>query len=286
MLAARLNVLGAALLFSTGGAAIKLSTLSNWQIACFRSGIAALLLWLLVPAWRAWWRPASLAVGLCAAATLILFVTANTLTTAANAIFLQYSAPLYLLLIGPLILGETNRRSDAAVIALLATGMLLLFAGQQPLSRSAPDPMRGNIFAALSGVTWASTLAGLRWLGRAGGATNAGGQATVAGNLIACLVTLPWALGGASPSRVDTAVVAYLGVFQVGAAYLCLLRGVPHLRALEVSLLLASEPVASTLFAWLLHGELPGVTAGLGCAFIFAGALVQALRPGGEKPRT
>jgi drug/metabolite transporter (DMT)-like permease len=104
----------------------------------------------------------------------------------------------------------------------------------------------------------------------------------VAGNLIACVVTLPWALGGASAGRVDAAVVGYLGAFQVAGAYLCLLRGVPHLRALEVSLLLASEPVASAVFAWLLHGEVPGATAGLGCAFIFAGALVQALRPGGE----
>ena len=279
MLVARLYVLGAALLFSTGGAAIKLSGLSNWQIACFRSAIAAALLWLLVPAWRAWWRPASLAVGVCAAATLILFVTANTLTTAANAIFLQYSAPLYLLLIGPLLLGERNRRSDALVIALLATGMLLLFAGQEPATGTAPDPARGNVLAALSGVTWACTLAGLRWLGGRGD-TNAAGEATIAGNVLAALLTAPLLFVGARPAPIDWAVVLYLGAFQVGAAYLCLLRGVPHLRALEASLLLSSEPVASALWAWLLHGELPGATARIGCAFIFAGAIVQALRPG------
>jgi len=85
--ASRLYVLGAAFLFSTGGSAIKLSSLSGVQIACFRSGLAAVLLWMLVPAWRQWWRPSSLLVGGAFSATLVLFVTANTLTTTAIAIF-------------------------------------------------------------------------------------------------------------------------------------------------------------------------------------------------------
>ena len=113
---ARLQLVFAALLFSTGGAAIKASTLSGWQVASFRSGVAALTLLLLVPAARrGWgWRPAL--VGVAYAATLILFVTANKLTTSANTIFLQATSPVYLLLLGPLFLKEPVRRSDLWVV--------------------------------------------------------------------------------------------------------------------------------------------------------------------------
>ena len=97
---AHIYVVLAALLFATGGAAIKLSLLSNWQIAGLRSGIAATVLVALVPAWRGF-DIRALLVGVVFAVTMILFVTANTLTTATNAIFLQTTAPLYVLLLGP-----------------------------------------------------------------------------------------------------------------------------------------------------------------------------------------
>ena len=148
----RLYALAAAFFFSTGGAAIKLSDLSSWQIAGYRSGLAALLLWCLVPSWRKWWRPSSLAVGVAFSATLILYVTANTLTTAASAIFLQYSAPLYLLLLGPRLLGEPNRRGDLYLIALVLAGLLLFFIGEEVPSVTAPDPLRGNFIGACAGV--------------------------------------------------------------------------------------------------------------------------------------
>jgi DME family drug/metabolite transporter len=276
--APRLYALGAAFFFSTGGTAIKLSGLSSWQIAGFRSGLAAALLWWLVPSWRRWWKPSSLAVGVAFGATLILFVTANTLTTAANAIFLQYSAPLYLLLLGPWLLGEPNRRSDLLIIALLASGMLLFFIGQQIPSATAPDPLRGNAIGACAGVAWALTLLGVRWLARQPDDVGAGGSAVLAGNVLTFVVCLPLALPVSESTAADWAVVFYLAVFQIGAAYLCLLRGIRDLRALEISLLLSIEPVASGVWAWLVHGELPGTLALLGCSLIFASVLLQALR--------
>ncbi|MBW2495457.1 MAG: DMT family transporter [Deltaproteobacteria bacterium] len=283
-MAPRLYTLGAAFFFSTGGAAIKLSGLSSWQIAGFRSGLAALLLWWLVPAWRKWWTPASLAVGAAFAATLVLFVTANTLTTAANAIFLQYSAPLYLLLLGPWLLGEPNRRSDLALIALLATGMLLFFLGQETPSATAPDPLRGNLFGACAGVTWALTLLGMRWLAQQPGAAGAGGTAIISGNALAFFACLPWALPLPETAPTDWAVIFYLAVFQIGVAYLCLLRGIRELRALEISLLLSIEPVASGVWAWLVHGEIPGAMALIGCSLIFSSVLLQALRRDPARP--
>ena len=113
----RFWILGAALLFSTGGIAIKATTLSAWQVSCFRSGIAAFALWVLVPGWRRWWGPRQLLVGGAYAATMTLFVAANKLTTAANTIFLQGTAPLYVLLLAPWLLREPNRARDLASVS-------------------------------------------------------------------------------------------------------------------------------------------------------------------------
>ena len=99
---ARFQMLAAALIFSTGGAAIKGCSFTGWQVAGLRSGIAVLALLVLVPAARKRPTARQALVAAAYAATLILYVLANKLTTAANAIFLQSTAPLYMLLIAPL----------------------------------------------------------------------------------------------------------------------------------------------------------------------------------------
>src|SRR4029079_120012 len=127
--AARLRIVAAALLFSTGGAAIKFSSFSSWQLASFRSGIAAVAVLIVLPAARRRWDARIAAVGAIYATTMILFVSANKLTTAANTIFLQITAPLYLLLLGPWLLHESLRRRDLAFMALVGVGLALFFVG-------------------------------------------------------------------------------------------------------------------------------------------------------------
>ena len=276
----RLLILGAALLFSTGGVAIKITSLTGWQVAGLRSGIAALTLTLLIPGWRRWWQPRALAVGVAYAATMILFVIANKLTTAANTIFLQGTAPLYVLLLGPWLLGERTRRNDLLFTTLLFGGMLLFFVGTEPASTTAPAPERGNWLALLAGFSCAMTLLGLRWLGRrdAVGSPDDVGRAVVAGNLIACAVCLPLALPILESQPTDWVTVAYLGVFQIGLAYLLLTRGVRHVPALEASLLLLLEPVLNAICAWLVLGELPAPWSLAGCAVIFGATVALTLR--------
>jgi drug/metabolite transporter (DMT)-like permease len=272
--AARLQVLTAALLFSTGGAAIKATSLGAWQVASFRSGVAALALLVALRPGR-WWDVRSLAVGVAYAATMVLFVTGNKLTTAANTIFLQSTAPMYLLLLGPLLLGERVRRSQIVFTAVLACGMAMFFVGIDTPVATAPDPVRGNVIAAISGVTWALSIAGLRWLGRSGGSALG---AVVAGNAIAFAVCLGPALPVAGIRAVDVALVLFLGVFQIGLAYAFLTRGVRHVPALEASLLLLLEPVLNVVWAWLVHGETPGPWSSAGCAVIFAATVAWSLR--------
>ncbi len=266
---ARALILAAAVLFSTGGAAIKACDLSAWQVASFRSGLAALTLLVLIPSARRGWNRRTLAVGLAYAATMVLYVTANKLTTAANTIFLQSTAPLYILLFGPWLLGERTRRRDLLFTAAMAAGLVLFFVAAETVSVTAPDPFRGNLVAAVSGASWALTLVGLRWLGRDGSGEGAA-RAVAAGNLLACLGALPMALPIGTVPAQSWAVVAYLGVVQIAIAYLCLTRGIRRIGALEASLLLLLEPVLNPLWALLFHRELPGGWALVGGAVIVA----------------
>lgn len=276
----RLLLLTAALLFSTGGAAIKLCRLSAWQVASFRSGIAAMALLLIVPAAQRRWSWRGLAVGTAYAATMILFVLANKLTTAANTIFLQSTAPLYIVLIAPWLLREPTRRRDLLFMVALGAGLALFFVGTDPTFASAPDPVRGNLIAALSGVAWALTLVGLRWMATTDGAgsesgNGSAGVALVSGNLLAFIACLPWSVPVGSSRVTDWIVLAYLGCFQIGLAYVCLNAGVRHVPALEASLLLLLEPVLNPLWAWSVHGERPGAWSITGGAVILVATAVQ-----------
>src|SRR3954466_6140634 len=160
----RLWVFAAAILFSTGGVAVKGNSLTSWQVASFRSLVAAIAMAILLPAARKRWTWQHLITGLAYAATLVLFVIATKLTTAANAIFLQSTAPGYLILLSPLLLKEHLRRTDIWLLLGVATGMVLFFVAAEPARATAPEPATGNIMGVLSGLTWTFTVIGLRWL--------------------------------------------------------------------------------------------------------------------------
>lgn len=267
-------LMGAALLFSTGGAAIKATTLTSWQTAGFRSAVAAVALWLFVREaralreWRVW------AVAAAYASCLVLFVHATKLTTAANAIFLQSAAPAWMLMLGPVLLKEAIRRSDLLYAAALAGGMALSFAGVQDPQATAPDPARGNLYGLLSSIAWALTLAGLRWM--AARAQAGAALATVtAGNLLAFAFCLPAALPVVSVSASDALLVLYLGFVQIGAAYWLLTRGMRSVPAFESSTLLLIEPVTNPVWTWLLHGERVGRHAVLGGLIILTSTFLK-----------
>jgi drug/metabolite transporter (DMT)-like permease len=277
---AAFSILLAGLLFSTGGAAIKGCSFDAWEVAALRSGIAAIVILVLVPRSRGGWTKGIVAVACAHAATLVLFVASNKNTTAANAIFLQSTAPLWVLLAGPFVLAEPIRRRDVLVVAMLAIGMTAFFVGVDDPSATAPDPAFGDVLGALSGLTWAATLLGLRALGR-GGAQRASAAAAL-GCILSCLFAVPmiW-LDGAAGLRQATAsdwiVVAYLGIFQVGIAYVLMTRAVPHVPAFLVALLLMIEPICNPLWAFLVHGETPRLLAVVGGAVIGAALITKPI---------
>ncbi len=274
---ARVQVLGAALLFSVGGAGIKACGLTSYQVSSFRSGVAAVAVWLLVREARRIPRLRSLLVGLAYASTVTLFVLANKLTTAASTIFLQSTAPIYILLLAPRLLGERNRRADFAVLAIAIAGLAVFFVGVEAPQQTAPDPARGNVLALLSGVSYALTLLGLRWVSRGAHASEgAAASAVFTGNLIAFLAVLPWALPVSYARPLDWSIVAGLGVLQIGLAYRFLTAAFHHVPALEASLLLLLEPVLNPVWAWLVQGERPGDWSLLGGVLILAATATKS----------
>jgi drug/metabolite transporter (DMT)-like permease len=237
---------------------------------------------LFLPATRRRPTPRVLGVAAIYATTMILFVLSNKLTTAASAVFLQSTAPLWVVLLSPWLLGERVRARDVAFMAVLAVGMGCFFVGLDTASVTAPHPLRGNLLAVLSSLFWALTVMALRSLGRAdrtGGGGGWGPASALWGNILASLFCLPWALplgslvGG---TAVDWWTVAYLGGFQIALAYFFLVRGLEDIRAVEASLLLLLEPVLNPIWAWIVHGERPGPWSLGGGAIILAATAVKA----------
>lgn len=271
----RLWLFAAALLFSTGGAAIKGNSLTGWQVASFRSLIAAVALWLILPRARHGWNWRYALAGVAYAGTLVTFVASTKLTTAANAIFLQSTAPAWLIFLSPLLLRENLRKSDAWLLAGVSAGMALFFVSAEPARATAPDPFTGNMIALLSGVAWAFTMVGLRWIGRREGGADASMATVVIGNLIAFGGALPFALPVGSVSSADVAVLVYLGLFQIGLAYYCLTRAIIRVPAFEAATLLLVEPALNPVWTWLILGERPAVLAIAGGCIILATTLLN-----------
>jgi drug/metabolite transporter (DMT)-like permease len=274
----RLLALAAAALFSTGGTAIKLCSFGPLPVAALRCAFAAAALVLLVPQTR---RRVTGRVALVAGAYALqslLFATSNKFTPAASAIFLQSTSPLYVLLLSPFLLGEKARPRDAVFLAALAAGMAMFFVGREAPRETATDPMLGNVLAVGSGVGWALTILGLRWLGRAGEDGTADAiQATFLGNVLAMLVALPWALPLPHGGARDWALVVFLGVVQIAVAYMFLTRAARGVAAVELSLLLLLEPVLSSVWAWLVLDERLGPWSVAGAATILAATAADAL---------
>ena len=272
----RLQLVLAAACFSTAGAAIKWCAFNAWQVAAVRAFVAMLAIIFFIPDARRHWSWRVALVGVAYAAAGLLFVFANKLTTAANTVFLQATNPLFVVALAPWLLHERVRTTDLRFMAVLAAGLALLFVGGQRHFVTAPDPFLGNVLAAGSAVAWAFTVTGYRWLAREGESDHGPIAAAAAcGNLIVFLVCIPGALPLAGRA-VDWLIVIYLGVFQLGLAYVFLSRAITRVPALEASLFLLVEPVLSPVWAWLAHGETPGPLALLGGTVILTATALKS----------
>ncbi len=279
-----LAVLGAAVLWSTGGLFIKWVSLDALGVTMWRSLFAGLTIAVLVrPRPAAPWKLPRLTWAIAAvyALTLVMFVAATKLTTAASAIFLQYTAPLYLVFAGPLLLRERVTRLDAATVAAAFAGMTLFFAG-----RLDSNALGGNLLAAASGVT----LAAMFLLLRAPGCTaETRPRAILLGNalLVYALIPINLARGELSifaPGLRDLGGLIFLGVVQIGFAYLLFGYAMRTVGALEASLIGMLEPVLNPVWVYVALGETPGWYAVIGGAVIIAAVSFRTVRTERTRP--
>jgi len=164
------------------------------------------------------------------------------------------------------------------LLLLIAVGISLFFVDIEPSRVTAPNPTLGKVLAIVAGVSWAFTVIGLRWLSR-GKSRDPGGSlpAVVLGNTLLFVICLPRIVTVTDVAVRDVGVVTYLGVIQIGLAYVFLTSAIRSVRALEASLLLMAEPVLSPVWAWWLHGEVPGPWTLAGGALILAATALPAV---------
>lgn len=254
------------ILWSTSGLLIKESSLPALALVGGRSALAAIVIALYVRRPRWTWSPAQVGGAVALATTYILFVVAMQLTSAASAILLQYTAPLWVALFGIWYLRERPRPMDYVTMGLIAVGMLLFFGDQLTA-----DALLGNLLAALSGVTMAWMTLFLRK--QKDGSPY---ETVLLGNVLAAVIGLPFLLT-AGPTLTDWAILLFLGIFQLGTASILHAYAIKRLSALEVILVATLEPIMNPLWVFLFNGETPGPMALLGGAVVVAAVLLRGL---------
>ena len=262
-----LLVAGAALLWSSGGLFIKVAPMPGLAVACGRAMVATLFYLAVL---RPDLRKARFTTALAYAGCVVTFVTATKLTTAANAIFLQYTGPAYVLLLSPFVLGEPFRPLDGICVLLSLAGMSLFFVDKLEVGQLA-----GNLLATLSGVFFAFTVLFLRRDAKQGSGDAI--PSTTLGNVLAALGTAPFAGALLHVSGVGALVLLYLGVMQLGVSYWMFARGVRRVPAAEASLISMLEPVCNPLWVLLGTGERPGPWSVVGGAVVLGAVALRTL---------
>lgn len=253
-------------LWSTSGLFVKVSSLNPIALAGGRSAITAIviLIYLRRPHFK--WSKELIGGALCMAATFLLFITATRLTSAANAILLQYSAPIWVALFGAWYLGERPQTYDWWTMGVIGLGMILFFGDK--LSTAG---MIGNIMAIVSGMTMAWMTLLLRKQ-----ADDQAGETILLGNTLTALIGLPFLLSG-PVQPIDWGILLYMGILQLGVPFIFYSIALRTLEALEATLISTLEPILNPIWVFLVVGERPGPMALIGGLVVIAAVTVRAL---------
>jgi drug/metabolite transporter, DME family len=261
-----LAVITAALLWSTGGIFIKLISLNAFQLSSLRSIFAALVFIIIFKKKLLEVNGFTFVNASFYAGILILFVIATKMTSAANAIFLQYTAPIYVLFLEPLINKTKYELINVVTIIFCFAGMVLFFMGEL-----SPGHMEGNIIALLSGISFAAFLIGMR-------KNRAEYQfsSIFYGNVLIALICLPSLFSIDHFSQPDIGMIAFLGIFQIGIAYAIFSYGLIRVYAIEASLISMIEPVLNPVWVLIGYGEVPAIMSIIGGIIIMSAISIRA----------
>ena len=255
----------AALLWSSGGLFIKILTLDAFQISFYRSAIAAVTIIVISKANKKKltyeFDIISVLCSLCYALVLIMFVVAAKLTKVANAIFLQFTAPIYLLILEPVFLKTKFEKKNLIALIFCFTGMVLFFFGKLELSG-----IQGNLIAIGSGISFALFTLFLKWKKQVH-KTEDTMIYIVVGNILVCIFCLPLMINNLTLDLTQFLILLYMGIFQIGISYIIFNEGVKYISATESMIIAMLEAILSPIWVFLGVGEVPS-------GYAIAGSLI------------
>jgi len=258
----------AVLFFSTSGLLIKLSSWDALALNGARSLIAAAVILIYLRRPKFTWSRAQIGGAIAYSLMVITFVQATRWTTAANAIFLQFTAPLWVALFGIWLLGERPKRIDWAAMIAIGLGMFLFFGGA--LSSTGTW---GNMLAIFSGMCTAVVFISLRKQ-KDGSPT----ETALLGNLITAAIGLPFIILADQPvNGREISIILFLGVFQLGLPFIILTLALKQLPAIEAMLIQTLEPILNPIWVFLFIGEKPSPSALVGAAIVTTAVILRAI---------
>lgn len=257
----------AALLWSTGGLFIKLISLDAYQLSFYRSIFSALTFFILFGRKALVLNFSVIINSVFYAGILILFVVATKLTTAANAIFLQYTAPIYVLIFEPLILRTPLRKINVISVIIAFVGMTLFFVGE-----ISPAHFEGNLVALLSGICFAAFLIGIRKSDESYRV-----PAIFWGNILIPILCFNFVYPEFKIEMHDLLMIAYLGIFQIGLAYAVFTYSIKRIEGIEAALIAMIEPVMNPIWVYIGYGEKPSPYAILGGLIILTTITIRTI---------
>ncbi len=272
-------VLLAVLLWSTGGVFIKLTTLDAFAVNAGRSFFAAITVAVFTYKKGLKLDKFTLLTSFLYAGTLTCFVYANKNTTAANAIFLQYTAPIYILILAPFILKEKFRVDDLITVVICLMGMSLFFLEPQNAeNKLAANVFWGNVAALVSGLFFGLYFILLR---HPRSLQKNPALSVFYGNILIVLLMLPLIFSN-PPAQInsnDILAILFLGIFQIGIAYVLFTNGIAGgVRSLDASIIGFIEPLLNPIWVFLIIGERPSIWAIVGGAVIIAAVIFHTIK--------
>jgi drug/metabolite transporter (DMT)-like permease len=259
-----------AFLWSSGGLLIKLITLSPMQISFFRCIIAAITFAIIFRKRLLQFNKLTLLNSVFYAGVLISFVISTKLTTAANAIFLQSTAPIYVLIFEPLINKTRYEKINVVTIAICFVGMILFFIGEID-----PGHLEGNLVALFSGLSFAAFFLGMKKNDQ-----KFQQSSIFWGNVLVAIVCIPFLSTLHVITFSDLWMVTFLGVFQLAVAYAFFASGLKRIFAVEASIISMVEPIFNPVWVFIGYGEVPLVTAIFGGLMILGTIVIRTLIAG------
>lgn len=260
-----------AFLWSTSGFFIKYLTINAFQISFFRSLIAALTVYAITLIRRQRLKfefdKVSNLAAVFYAGILILFVIATKMTTAANAIFLQFTAPVYLVVLEPLVLKTKFEPKNVITILICIGGMILFFFGKLELGN-----IYGNLLAICSGICFAMFSLLLKYKKVKHRSENTL-YFVITGNTLVAVIAFYIIFPDFTLDVTQSLILLYMGAIQIGVSYIIFNEGIKYVSATESMIIATLEAMFNPIWVFIGIGETPSVYSIIGGAIIF-GAII------------